>query len=225
MRVSQNQANSFAPLTIADIDAEIPAESRDAILAAIRAEHPADYTTTLHPSIPTSYTPKFSSLIEVEHERIAKELPKPEGTGMDFSRYEGLEPPPKTSPHSDEDRPEVLRQWRKTLKKAYASSTYLSGRLTNLSLLETYGKNAWLIGNSHLEEILKGLVNDLSTAKKELASVEEERRVTQEDSVKGEMAALEQSWKNGIRGIVEVQIATEGLKQEILERRRAEVSG
>jgi pre-mRNA-splicing factor SPF27 len=203
----------------------VPAESRDAILSAVRAEHPADYATALHPSISTSYTPQFSPLIEAEHERIASKLPKPEGTGMDFSRYEGLEPPPKTSPHSDEEKPEVLRQWRETLQKAYASSTYLSGRLTNLSLLETYGKNAWLIGNSQLEEILKGLEADLTTAKKELANVEEERRATQEDSVKGEMEALEQSWKNGIRGIVEVQIATEGLKQEILERRRAGVSG
>jgi pre-mRNA-splicing factor SPF27 len=212
-------------LTFADIDPEVPAESRDALLAAVRAEHPADYATALHPSVPTSYTPKFSPLIEAEHERIAAKLPKPEGTGMDFSRYEGLEPPPKTSPHSDEEKPEVLRQWRETLQRAYASSTYLSGRLTNLSLLETYGKNAWLIGNSQLEEILKGLEVDLSMAKKELANVEEERRATQEDSVKGEMEALEQSWKNGIRGIVEVQIATEGLKQEILERRRAAVNG
>ncbi|QDS72427.1 hypothetical protein FKW77_009181 [Venturia effusa] len=210
---------------LAHIDAEIPAESRDAILAAVRAEHPAGYATALHPSIPASYSPKFSPLIEAEHERIAKGLPKPEGTGMDFSRYESLEPPPKTSPHSDEEKPEVLRQWRETLQRAYASSTYLSGRLTNLALLETYGKNAWLIGNSQLEEVLKGLERDLSMAKKELASVEEERRATQEDSVKGELAALEQSWKNGIRGIVEVQIATEGLKQEILERRRAGVSG
>ncbi|TLD18234.1 hypothetical protein E2P81_ATG10056 [Venturia nashicola] len=210
---------------LAHIDAEIPAESRHAILAAIRAEHPADFTTILHPSIPSSYTPKFSPLIEAEHERIAKHLPKPDGTGVDFSRYEGLELPPKTSPQSDEDKPEVLRQWRETLQKAYASSTYLSGRLTNLSLLETYGKNAWLIGNSQLEEILKRLENDLSAAKKELANIEEERRIAQEDSVKGELAALEQSWKNGIRGIVEVQIATEGLKQEILERRRAGVSG
>lgn len=65
----------------------------------------------------------------------------------------------------------------------------------------------------------------MSETKKELAVVEEERRAMQEDSVKGEMEALEQSWRRGIRGIVDVQIATEGLKQEILERRRAGVGG
>jgi len=65
----------------------------------------------------------------------------------------------------------------------------------------------------------------LSETKKELAVVGEERRAMQEDSVKGEMEALEQSWRRGIRGIVDVQIATEGLKQEILERRRAGVGG
>jgi len=110
------------------------------------------------------------------------------------------------------------------MQRAYASSTYLSSRLTNLSLLETYGKNAWLIGNSQLEQMLKDLEGDLAGAKRATEGVEEERRFRQE-GVRAEMETLEQSWKKSIRSIVEVEIAIEGLRQEILERRRAGVGG
>lgn len=92
------------------------------------------------------------------------------GTGIDLARYEAsaLEAPERTSPHSDERDPELLVQWRQTLQRAYGLNTYLGGRLTNLSLLETYGKNAWLIGNSQLEDILKSLEADLAAAKRRM---------------------------------------------------------
>jgi pre-mRNA-splicing factor SPF27 len=206
-------------LTRTDIDGEIPPENREALLSLIRAEHPSDYENTLHPAIPESWEPDFSPLILAEHERISKKLPM---TGIDVSRYEAeaLEAPERTSPHSDENNPELLQQWRETLQRAYSTSTYLSGRNMNLSLLETYGKNAWLIGNAHLEKILKDLELDLVERKKQVEQVEQERYYEQ-DGAKGEMEALEQSWKKGIRGIVEVELATEGLRMEILERRKA----
>jgi pre-mRNA-splicing factor SPF27 len=162
-------------------------------------------------------------LILAEHERISKKLPM---TGIDVSRYEAeaLEAPERTSPHSDESKPELLKQWRETLQRAYSTSTYLSGRNTNLSLLETYGKNAWLIGNAQLEKILKDLETDLLDRKRQVEQLEQERLYEQE-TAKGEMEALEQSWKKGIRGIVEVELATEGLRMEILERRRAGAGG
>jgi pre-mRNA-splicing factor SPF27 len=94
----------------------------------------------------------------------------------------------------------------------------------NLSLLEIYGKNAWLIGNSQLEDILSGLEAELAETKHKAEEVDEQRRKKQ-DIVKGEMAGLEESWKSGVRGIVEVELATEGLRQEILARRRAGAVG
>jgi pre-mRNA-splicing factor SPF27 len=146
--------------------------------------------------------------------------------GIDVSRYEAeaLEAPDRTTPHSDESRPELLQQWKETLQRAYSTSTYLSGRTTNLSLLETYGKNAWLIGNAQLEKILKDLETELVVRKRQVELLEQERLYEQE-AAKGEMDALEQSWKRGIRGIVEVELATEGLRQEILERRRTGAGG
>lgn len=161
--------------------------------------------------------------MEIEHARLAKDEPKPVDSGVDLKRYEALEAPGRTSPQSDEEKPELLQAWRETLQKAYTSSTYLSGRNMNLSLLETYGKNAWLIGNNELEAILRDLERELAESKRELELTEEERRMKQE-SIKAEMATLEETWKKGVRGIVEVEIATSDLKSEALTRRRAAAS-
>ena len=54
--------------------------------------------------------------------------------------------------------------------------------------------------------------------------VEEERRMKQ-DGVRGEMQGLEESWRRGVRGLVEVELATEGLRQDILAKRRAGAVG
>jgi pre-mRNA-splicing factor SPF27 len=134
-----------------------------------------------------------------------------------------LEPPNRTFPSSDEERPEFIQQWRETLRRAYASSTYLSGRNTSLALLETYGKNAWLVGNWQLETELKALETELAEAKKEAELLKDERRPRQE-AVAAEMMVLQESWKKGISGLVEVQVATEQLRRDILDK-RMEMSG
>lgn len=186
--------------------------------ALIDADLPADHATTLHPSIPASYEPHFSELIEQEHQRIAAGTKAP--PAIDLSRYEALEPPPATDPTSDETRPEVLEQWKETLRKAYTSSTYLQSRLQNLSLLETYGKNAWLISNSQLEDILKSLETELANTKAEVEQVEAVRR-NQQEAVAGEVRGLEEAWRKGVGRMIETEVAAEGVRGEILARRRA----
>ena len=44
-----------------------------------------------------------------------------------------------------------------TLQKTHTASTYLHARAQHLALLDTYGKNAWLVGNARLEDLLKDL--------------------------------------------------------------------
>lgn len=146
--------------------------------------------------------------------------------GIDVSRYEAsaLEAPSNTSPHSDERNPQLLEQWRTTLQRAYGLKTYLDGRYTNLSLLETYGKNAWLISNAGLEEELKALQKEVEEMKNQSEIVEEQRRARQAN-VKAEMEGLEDSWKKGVRGIVEVELASEQVRAEILTKRRAGAVG
>lgn len=206
-----------------DIDTEVTPTQRTSILAQIAAARSPDASTTLHPSIPSSSPPSFSPLIEAELERVAQKAPL---NGIDLTPYESsaLEAPTNTSPHSDEKDPELLAQWRTTLQRAYGLNTYLQGRYTNLSLLETYGKNAWLISNAQLEEELKSLTRELEVLKNEAENVEEGRRRRQE-GVRAEMEGLDASWKNGVEKIVEVELAVEGLRREVLERKRAGAGG
>ena len=108
------------------------------------------------------------------------------------------------------------------LQAAYASSAYLGARLTNLGLLETYGKNAWLVANAQLEDILRELEKEVAAARAEVEDVERERRMVQE-SGRGEMEGLEREWRERVGRVVETQAAAEGLRRKILERRRGAV--
>jgi pre-mRNA-splicing factor SPF27 len=182
----------------------------------IAAELPPDYQNALHPSIPPLPETKFSPLIQQELDRKAANLPLT--GGVDLSRYEAPEPP-STTPTSDNGKAEISRDWQDTLRKAYASSSYLSTRIANLTLLEEYGKNAWLIGNSQLEEILKNLERELVEIRETTEEVNKARKSGQEN-VRGEIEGLEQTWRRGVGRILEVEVAAEGLRREILERRR-----
>jgi pre-mRNA-splicing factor SPF27 len=209
---SRHRANlSFS----ADIDSELAEAERTRITSLIASELSPDHATALHPLIPALCEPSFSPLIEAELARKAANEPL---NGIDLSRYEALDPP-STSPTSDEDRPEVLEAWRDILRKAYASSTHLQTRSTNLSLLEKFGKNAWLIGNSQLEDILRTLEKEVAQVKEHIDYTNLARKNEQE-SVSGEIATLEQSWQRGIGNIIEVEVASESLRKDILERRR-----
>lgn len=130
--------------------------------------------------------------------------------GMDVSRYEA---PDNPAADTDEDA------WRQHLRSAYVSSTYLLGRQANLALLDEYGKNAWLVSNSQMEYILQELEQELDRVKSEIETVNKARKQAQEQS-RGELLALEETWKSGIGKILEIQVATDNLRQLILESRR-----
>jgi pre-mRNA-splicing factor SPF27 len=92
--------------------------------------------------------------------------------------------------------------------------------MTQLGLLEKFGKNAWLVGNSQLEDILKDIETELADVRKQQEEVETLRR-SQQESVQGEITTLEDTWKKGVGRVLETEVAAEGLKQQILEKRRA----
>lgn len=144
------------------------------------------------------------------HTALSTSTPLP--GGVDLSRYEAPSLP------STNDAAAL----RPVLQAAYASSAYLGARLTNLGLLETYGKNAWLVANSQLEDILRELEKEVAAARAEVEDVERERRMVQE-SGRGEMEGLEREWRERVGRVVETQAAAEGLRREILERRRGAV--
>ncbi|DAA75087.1 TPA_exp: Uncharacterized protein A8136_2185 [Trichophyton benhamiae CBS 112371] len=198
------------------IDEDVTPQVRAELSRLIDAELPADNRSTLHPSLPELPPTKFSPLIEQELERKARN--EPISGGIDLSRYEAPEiPPSSTDPNADPAT--VIDDWRQTLRRAYAAHLHLSIRKENLALLEAHGKNAWLIGNMQLEEILRRTEKELHDTTEATEAVNRERKLRQE-SVRGELAALEDTWRRGVSGTLDVEIAAEKLRRDILDMRR-----
>jgi len=70
-----------------------------------------------------------------------------------------------------------------------------------------------------LEEMLRGVERELAERKEEIDRVVVQRRAMQEE-VAGEIGALEEGWKKGVGRVLETEVAAEGVRREILERRR-----
>ncbi|KAM3425255.1 hypothetical protein BST61_g7206 [Cercospora zeina] len=200
-----------APDALPFVDGPVSEETMHAANALIHAELEPAHATTLHPSIPALRKSNFSELVDAEHARIA--AGQPNGDGLDLSRYELLDAPAKGD----------LQEWKDTLHKAYASAEYLRGRDVNLGLLETYGKNAWLIGNSQLENELKALEKELDMAKIDQEQLEESRRTAQGNAA-AELQGLEEAWKTGVGRMIETQAAAERLRLQILQRKRQDAA-
>jgi len=208
------------------IDTPLPDTTRTPILTHIRSLVPEEASSaSLHPLVPSSYQPNFPSWLQREHDRLSQSSTNngkpPSMGGIDLSRYEAdaLEAPPRTTPTSDEDHPEILQRWRDALSRAYATATYLAGRQTNLGLLETYGRNAWLVGNAQMEDVLRDFEREVEAKRTEGGWVDAARR-EEGEAVKRRVEQAEREWKKGVREMVEVQVAAEAIRMRVLEKRR-----
>jgi pre-mRNA-splicing factor SPF27 len=157
-----------------------------------------------HALLPAPITPNFSPAIEAELSRIASKQPL---AAIDLTRYEAPDDTPSPSDLAI------------ALQRAYASATYLRSRRAHLALLDSYGKNAWLVGNYQLEAKLKTLERELEAAKREIDILALKRNRAQEE-VSGEIQSLEETWKRGVGRVLETEVATEALRREVLEVRR-----
>ena len=169
---------------------------------------PNDHTTTPHPSLAPLSAVIFSDIFRQEIDRVAAGEIRQQG--IDVSRYEAPD-----EPSSEKDEATM----RQALRTAYISSTFLSDRYTNLHLLDEFGRNAWLIGNSQMEEILQGLERELAGLKSETEDVNKARKAIQLD-FKGELMTLQENWKRGLGSVLEIQVATDQLRRQILQHRR-----
>ncbi|KAF1982632.1 hypothetical protein K402DRAFT_466594 [Aulographum hederae CBS 113979] len=204
--------------------------------ALIAAELASTDTNTLHPSIPTLTSPSFTSL-QSQHERLAAgetlSSSRPAGTGIDTSLFDLLDIPDEfeepAQPLSTEEESQELSS-RKTAflnqttdytLRAAPLHTYLLTRQTTLSLLSTppFGKNPWLVANHALEAQVKATEAAVSEMKRETEEVERRRRELQEEA-RPELEELEGAWRRGVRRGVEVEVAAEGVRGEILGMRR-----
>ncbi|KAK1654343.1 Pre-mRNA-splicing factor SPF27 [Colletotrichum phormii] len=189
-------------------DEPTPAE-REAAESLIRAE-----LSTFTPAPAPNYKePSFSSLVELELERVASKQPL---KAIDLERYQTQEPfSDSEATSTEEDRIRLAD----SLQKAYISYAYLDTRAQNLNLLDKWGKNAWLIGNWGLENELKGFERDLAETKR-LIDVLTVTRRRQQEEVAAEMKGLEENWKKGVGRTLETEIAVEQLRREVLEEMR-----
>nr|CDP25159.1 Putative protein of unknown function [Podospora anserina S mat+] len=169
-----------------------------------RTLHPDDPN---HALLPPPYHPQFlTPLLTSEFSRLSSTSPPPKLNALDLSRYNTLpSQPPNPTPHSLQSE----------LSKAYTSHAYISSRRSHLALLDTYGKTAWLVGNYHLEGELKALEKELAQTKQEIDLVTLARKTRQEE-VGPEMRMLEENWKMGVGRVLETEVATEGVRREVL---------
>ncbi|KAB8301160.1 hypothetical protein EYC80_003057 [Monilinia laxa] len=179
------------------IDAEPTPAERAAAESLIAIYLEPNSTSTPHPSLPSLLPSNLSPALTAEHNRISSSTPPPPLKAIDLTRYETL------SPSESSHQPSTL------LSQAYTSQTYLNTRLTNLSLLDQFGKNAWLIGNAQLEDILKGLEREVAAKKDEIDLVVIGRKNAQE-AVEAEIRGLEEGWKKGVGRVLETEVAAEG---------------
>lgn len=191
-----------------DIDPEITDAERQRAKALIAKHLPKDHTQTSHASLAPLPAVKFSETFRQEINRVAAGGAREQG--IDVSRYEAPE-----EPSSDSDEATM----RQALRTAYISSTFLSDRHTSLQLLDEFGKNAWLIGNSQSEQILTELEKELAGLKSETENVNKARKSVQEQS-KGELLTLQENWKRGVGNILDIQVAADQLRRQIVELRR-----
>ncbi|KAJ5051560.1 uncharacterized protein L3040_001336 [Drepanopeziza brunnea f. sp. 'multigermtubi'] len=204
------------------IDSEPTPSERSAALALILAEADALTTTTPanpHPSQPALQPSNLSPLMQAEHARIESQKPL---AAITTAHYEELDAPSSPSPNSDKNNnnsKEIETAWLTALSQSATASAHLTHRLANLHLLELYGRPAWLAGNQQLEAVLRALERELEVRKAEIDACVVERRAAQE-GVAGELRGLDEAWRRGVGRVLETEVAAEGLRREVLEKRR-----
>ncbi|KAI1362350.1 Pre-mRNA-splicing factor SPF27 [Xylaria arbuscula] len=201
------------------IDKDLTPTERTAAEALITAELTSSSSSSPSspsPPQPPSLShppPNFTPIIQAELDRIAiakKEQQQQPLKAIDLTRYEVQDSLSTSNSPADLIPP---------LSRAYATHTYLRSRQTHLQLLDAYGKNAWLVGNWQAEADLAGLERELAAAKKEIDVVNIQRRRLQ-DEVGEELKGLEETWRKGVGRVIETEIATEALRQQVLAKQR-----
>ncbi|KAL8832354.1 MAG: hypothetical protein Q9191_000310 [Dirinaria sp. TL-2023a] len=186
------------------IDAPPSPRALNAARALIISSLSSTQTQTLHPSLPALPPSSLTPLLTSEQDRIAASTPL---TGISTERYEA---PASSSSSSSSSSPDPS-----ALRAAYTASTYLSHRNQNLSLqAQEFGKNAWLVHNSQLEDILRAVEKEVVEAREQVEGVNRERKGMQE-ARRVDVEGLGQRWREGVRAVVECQVAVEELGKEI----------
>lgn len=220
---------------LADVDPEpTPAEraAAEALIAMERSTIPDD---SHHALLAPPINSQFSSLIQSELDRLASVTTDSSSSSnnnnnnnnssrhpqplqaIDLTRYEAPDlPHGGAAPTRDQLEP--------ALAQAYTAMTYLSARRQHLALLDSHGKNAWLVGNWQLEAELRAVERDLADARREVDLLTLRRQRAQAD-VAAELRGLDDGWRRGVGRVLEAEVAAEGLRRDVREAERARARG
>ncbi|KAM6497944.1 Pre-mRNA-splicing factor SPF27 [Amanita muscaria] len=159
--------------------------------------------STLHPRVPPPvelFTK--NQLLKAELERVETHQQMPP---LDSIRYQL--PGPTSSPGTDEE-------WKAALDNARAQLEQQKLRLTNLTLLQTYGVNAWKIHNYRVEETVKSVEKAVEEMRELTVEVNRERKNAQERWGK-QLTTLETRWTELISNILQIEMANLALETEV----------
>ncbi|KAI0932513.1 hypothetical protein AcW1_000384 [Taiwanofungus camphoratus] len=160
-------------------------------------------TQALHPRVPPP--PKLFSthpLLEAELARVESHQSLPP---LDTTRYQL--PGPSSIPASEED-------WKKAVENAHAQLEHLRLRHANLTLLQSYGSNAWRIHNYLVESTAKNLEKALEDLRNLTTEVNRERKNFQ-TRIGNQLTSLETRWMELISNILQIEMANVALEVDI----------
>ncbi|KAJ7630624.1 breast carcinoma amplified sequence 2 [Roridomyces roridus] len=167
---------------------------------------------TLHPGVPPEYQLFTKNpLLQAEFARVESHE---KVTPLDTIRYQL---PAPSLPGTDDE-------WQAALKNAHAQLEHQRMRQTNLTLLQTYGGNAWRIHNYLLESTVKQTEQTLEELKQMTVDVNRERKNAQ-TKLGSQLNSLETRWTELISSVLQIELANVALDNEVnmLNAREAEL--
>ncbi|KAG8908546.1 hypothetical protein FRB99_005906 [Tulasnella sp. 403] len=210
--------NGSTPLQDALIDSlpyfDNDLETHPGLQAKVDAEL-AKELTSLPPPDPTTdprllpERPLFKNnpLLAAEFERVKAKLPL---AALDTSRYKLPAPPPDSATEAD---------WKAAIDNAKAQLEHQRTRQVNLSLLQTYGSNAWRVHNYLTEAAAVQYEKALERLQDQVTEVNRNRKNTQ-TMAGNQLTSLEKRWTELISAVLQLELANVAMEGEIEELRR-----
>lgn len=156
----------------------------------------------LHPSVANTeeWLPS-STIMRQELDRVSK---GDKLQAIDLARYEDVE-----APDTDD-----IQAWQEAIDRNIVASNAMSSRMDNLSLLKSYGSNAWTMHVYQIEYALRQVESELLAVRQATEQINIERKRAQLAAGE-ELTHLTSRWRELVSGNLELSVACTVLEDEI----------
>ncbi|KZP00891.1 hypothetical protein CALVIDRAFT_456980, partial [Calocera viscosa TUFC12733] len=145
-------------------------------------------------------------LLKAELDRVSAHKPL---NALDTSRYTLPSPPPGAS---EED-------WLHALDNAKSQLEHQLNRQSNISLLQTYGANAWRVANYRTEADVERFGRLLERLREDVTGVNRGRKASH-TAIGKQLTSLEGRWTELISSLLQIELANVALEAELEGLRR-----